>query len=703
MIVSLDMKSNHIVFILFIALLPMYSFAQMSAPISEYADILFENNELKIVFENKILLHAYVSSPREEYRWHTSDDESNGTITQIIAFSAKDWDHPVIMNGEITGSAESFPCEVDRRPKAPDIVRHSFGLSKSLLNRAVYDRKRDWVISFDVGSTIAIKPVTSQDISNKCSFDSKGFEVIIRFRPSYYQKHRGLKYFEPWTYSVWQKPVVGWCSWFAYYQDITEEKIKHVADVISGTLKPFGYEYLQIDDGYQRGQGLPELWLKPNEKFPSGLKNLSDYIQNTGIKPGIWTNVAFNQHEFAEQHKDWFVLDELGRPVSGNWIDLSIDGSNQMALDSIVIPVYKELKSEGWKYFKIDALRHLRYEGYNSNPEYFRRKNLDRVEVYRKLASTIRSEIGRDNYMLGCWGIRPELIGIIDGCRIGDDGFSYAGLAQYNSFNNIVWRNDPDHIELSEKEAYRSTMVTSLTGSVMLLTDKPDTYESARIEPAKRSAPTLFTLPGQIYDVDPSRSSLLDRVNGEISGSGPRPFDAGYIPKCELYLLEINKPYEHWMMLGRTGETIQKVNFSDLGLAADKEYYVFEFWSKKLIGSYIKELEFGKINSQFNCQLYCIRERKSVPQIVATNRHISCGGLELENVKWNDLTLSGESGLVANDTYDLYITEPDGYRFKAIACNNVDSTSNEKQGLLRVCHLKSAKGGKVQWEIRFER
>jgi hypothetical protein len=35
-----------------------------------------------------------------------------------------------------------------------------------------------------------------------------------------------------------------------------------------------------------------------------------------------------------------------------------------------------------------------------------------------------------------------------------------------NSFNNVVWRNDPDHIELSDREAWRSTMVTSLTGSL---------------------------------------------------------------------------------------------------------------------------------------------------------------------------------------------------------------------------------------------
>jgi len=71
--------------------------------------------------------------------------------------------------------------------------------------------------------------------------------------------------------------------------------------------------------------------------------------------------------------------------------------------------------------------------------------------------------------------------------RFGDDGFAYAGLAQYNSFNNIVWRNDPDHIELNE-DAFRSTLVTTLTGSLLMPTDKPAVYRTAAIEPAKRAA-----------------------------------------------------------------------------------------------------------------------------------------------------------------------------------------------------------------------
>lgn len=136
------------------------------------------------------------------------------------------------------------------------------------------------------------------------------------------------------------------------------------------------------------------------------------------------------------------------------------------------------------------------------------------------------------------------------------------------------------------EDAYRSTMVTALTGSLLMLTDKPAVYRTAAIEPAKRAAPVLFTRPGQSYDVDPSRSQNLERVNSEVSGSGPRVFDAGYTPNCFLYLLEINRPFDFWWVLGCTGGDFPEIRFADLGLDPAREYYVFEFWSKKLLGSF---------------------------------------------------------------------------------------------------------------------
>lgn len=681
----------------------LFAGKKSNPPPNQPAKLTIQDGIIVMEYEGTPVFRAEIRGDGTKYDTNTVTEKNNGRITQIVQITTESSRDSVEVAGRIFGSEESFPCETDRRDRGLAVVRHSYGLSHSLLNRGVYDRNRDWVFSVDYNPDVRITPEKDGPGGRAYNIRIRGYEIIIRFRPRFYQKHRGLEYYEPWSYKIWPEPIVGWCSWFAFFEDITEEDVKKTADVMAEALLPYGYEYIQMDDGFQRDHGLPEHWLEPNDKFPSGLKHLADYIKNKGLKPGIWTNVAFNQQAFAEKNKEMFVLDNAGRVSEGNWIDISVDGSNAQAVDRIIRPVYRGLEDMGWEYFKVDALRHLRYEGYNSHPEYFRKKGIDRVEAYRKLVLAIREEIGREHFMLGCWGIRPELIGIIDGCRIGTDGYSFAGLSQYNSFNNVIWRNDPDHIELSPEEAYRSTMVTSLTGSLFLLTDKPEVYLTDIVDPAKRAAPVLFTYPGQIFDVDPSRSQHLDRVDGEVSGSGPRIFDASRTPSVHLFLMEINKPFENWMLLGRTGGNFDTISFSELGLDADKEFYVFEFWSKRLAGSFSGSFSPGKIDPKYNCQLFCIRERLTRPQVVATSRHITCGGYDLEDVRWGDGVLSGKSRVVANDPYILYIVEPSGFALEEASIDGAKILKVEKSGELVQIAFLPVESTSVNWKLEYEK
>ena len=669
------------------------------------AQVKVDGTALEIIYHGRTIFNCRIENAADLDRLTTNDFKVGEAVDQIIAFNAKTWDKPVVLTGLISGSEESFPCESDPNPRSPAIVRHSSGLSKSLLNQAVYDRKWDWVLSVDdqPRTRTIVKPERTSVAGHDFSLRTQGYEIILRFRPRFYQAHRGLKHFEPWTYKVWERPVVGWCSWFAFLDDITERDMLRTTDVLAEVLAPYGFEYVQMDDGYQRDIGLPELWLEPNEKFPHGLGYLVSYIKRKGLKPGIWTNTAFAQTEFAEKHKDWFVLDGKGRVARGNWIRHILDASVPAALDGIVKPIYRGLREDGFEYFKVDALRHLRYEGYNAFSDHFRKKRLDVTTTYRKYVQTIRDAIGRDYFMLGCWGVRPELVGIIDGCRLGTDGFSFAGLSQYNSFNNVVWRNDPDHIELSGAEAFRSTMVTSLTGSLMLLTDKPDVYRTPVVEPAKRSAPVLFTLPGQVFDVDPSRSQDLWRADIEVSGKEPKVFDAGLVPRCHLYLLEVNRPFEDWMVLGRTGGENTAIKFEDLGLDKEREYFVFEFWSRKLRGAFSGAFPPGEVDPKFNCQVFCIRERHAHPQILATNRHITGGGVDLVDVIWESNRLSGKSRVVGGDAYELFISVPPGYAFDRAECAAASLIKTEWEGAVLRVSLKSDQSREVAWTVHFHK
>ncbi|HEY3383145.1 MAG TPA: alpha-galactosidase [Vicinamibacterales bacterium] len=675
--------------------------ADRAAPPNAPAQIAVEGDHVTIRYNGSVVFDGRIRNPDALRVAVPSVSRRGEAVDQVLALFATRGQLEV--SGIVTASAEAFPCESDRAVRALPVVRHSSGLSRSRLNQAVYDRRWDWVLSVDdhPRTAVTVTPVSDTADTRTFSLEARGTEIVLRFRPRFYQQHRGLRHFEPWTYAVWSRPVVGWCSWFAFFDKVTDQDVRRTADVMSEVLLPYGYEYLQIDDGYQRGTGLPELWLKPNDKFPQGMEATANYIRQKGLKPGIWTNATFSQTDYANQHKDWFVRNAAGGVARGNWIDHPVDASVPGALDALVRPIYKGLRGMGWEYFKLDALRHLRYEGYNSYRGHFEKKDLQPGDVLRQYVAAVREEVGRDHFLLACWGVRPELVGLVDGCRIGTDGFSYAGLAQYNSFNNVVWRNDPDHIELSATDAWRSTMVTSLTGSLFLLTDKPERYRTAFVEPARRAAPVLVTSPGQLYDVDPSRSSELARVDGEVSGRDPKPFDAGLTPAAHLYELEIARPFESWVVLGRTGGAFDEIRWEAIGLDPNKRYTVFEFWERRFISADAGSFVPGPISPAFNSQVFIIRERLPHPQIVATSRHITGGGVDLLDVSWKDGVLSGRSRVVGGESYEIFVTEPSGWRLADIRCDGTAALPVVRLGALAVSGCSPKASGEISWRATF--
>jgi alpha-galactosidase len=682
-----------------LALLPCALAAQ--APPNAPATLARTGDRVTLSYAGRAVYTARLAV-QGDVEFRTLTDTTGGRVTQVFKWTARGPQARLTLSGTVRGSDEAFPVEAEPREDALPLVRVADGLSTNRLNRAVYDRRRDWLLSVDVPAGAVVTPVAQGGDSTVFALEASGFEVALRFRSRFYSVHRGLTRFAPWTYRVRRGSVAGWTSWFAFFDRVTEDDIRRTAEVVSEVLKPFGYDVLQIDDGYQREPiGVPANWLNTNDKFPGGVDGLRTLIAARGLTPGIWTNTTFHDRDWALAHPRFFVRAPEGGPAYGNWVGYVMDGAAPGTLDTLVRPVYRELARQGWGYFKVDALRHLRYEGYNSFAEDFRRRGLDRETVYRDFVQAIRDAIGAGPYLLACWGIRPELAGIVDAVRVGTDGFGYGGFAQYNSFNNVVWRNDPDHIEIAGPDGYRAATITSLTGSLLMLTDKPETYRTPRVEAALRTAPVLFTLPGQVYDVDPSRSSVIAQADVATSGSGPRPLDADRRLAAPLYLLDVARSFERWSVLARAGGDESRLRFRDLGIAEDREHLVFEFWTHTLLGAFQDGFAPGPIDARYGVQVFCIRDRLPRPQLVATNRHVSCGGVDLVDVSWRDSTLTGQSDVVAGDGYALYVTEPPGWRFVDAQADGATVESTDREGALRVVRLRSAPGGRVTWRARF--
>ncbi|MCQ0111636.1 glycoside hydrolase family 27 protein [Zhouia amylolytica] len=91
------------------------------------------------------------------------------------------------------------------------------------------------------------------------------------------------------------RPMMGWASWNAYRINISEEIIQSQADaMVSLGLDTLGYEFINIDDGYFGGRDENGALIAHPVKFPNGMKALSDYIHNKGLKAGIYTDAGIN-------------------------------------------------------------------------------------------------------------------------------------------------------------------------------------------------------------------------------------------------------------------------------------------------------------------------------------------------------------------------------------------------------------------------
>ncbi|MHC4398499.1 MAG: hypothetical protein ACYTG0_02345 [Planctomycetota bacterium] len=79
----------------------------------------------------------------------------------------------------------------------------------------------------------------------------------------------------------------------------------------------------------------------------------------------------------------------------------------------------------------------------------------------------------------------------------------------------------------------------SMAGGVLMVSDLIEVYkDDQNLEGMRRSAPVLYTLPGQLYD-------YTHRRPGQYS----MPHCGGEAP---WWLLEIDRPFDHWSVLARS-------------------------------------------------------------------------------------------------------------------------------------------------------
>ena len=117
------------------------------------------------------------------------------------------------------------------------------------------------------------------------------------------------------------------------------------------------------------------------------------------------------------------------------------------------------------------------------------------------------------------------------------------------------------------------------------------------------------------------------------------------------------------------------------------------------------------ISPKYNCEVLGIRERQNGPQLLASNRHISCGALEIqrlkaestgqkevEGIRVKSFKLSGESEVIGGEEpYILYLTEPMGYQMSDVSVSQGKVLSSKKEGIMRIVTIGELDKGMLNW------
>lgn len=146
-------------------------------------------------------------------------------------------------------------------------------------------------------------------------------------------------------------PMMGWSSWNTYRVHINDSLICRQADLmVERGLKSAGYNFVNIDDGFQGGRSADGRLLTHPTRFPNGLRSVTDHIHNLGLKAGIYsdagrntcgnyydndtlaTGVGFYGHDdtdarfyFEEMNFDFIKIDFCGGDAGQNRDRLALD------------------------------------------------------------------------------------------------------------------------------------------------------------------------------------------------------------------------------------------------------------------------------------------------------------------------------------------------------------------------------------------
>lgn len=567
--------------------------------------------------------------------------------------------------GKTTFRDDAFPCRT--RPQVGErVLSLSTGATRSLSYDSLFSPKDDVALRFDAASLSVDKDAFR--IAGRIDEPAEATWSVALDRD--YFKKRWVPYYAPINRERLPRALSGWMSWNVYFDKATAEDNLAQARVAKEYLQPFGLDVWLIESWQGNSDSLPvsnfdNLSLKANEnQFPKGMKALADDIRALGFTPGLWTApFGTGSEEFYNAHKDWFLHNPDGTPMSTWNGRYTIDPSNDEAV--AWLRHYHDVASHEWGYefFKIDGM-----SGGNSgySAHFFEKpnvraafKNPDCVAPFERCVRELRAGIGDDRVFLACQGhfTGPEAL-YADAARTGADivhpnqpvkwenVLQQAGRTLNQNFvNNIVFISDPDTVlvgDLPLEEARVTATVVALPGQQTFFGDFLDKLPADRMKILQQTLPVCDVRPGALYP---------------------------YFNNLPVWDLKVSRPFGDWdvvALFNWTDEDAQiPFTLAEIG-AKEGEYVAYEFWTSTYLGAFAEKTSLQV--PAHAVRLLALHPRLNRPQFLSSDRHLTQGAVDLLNLDWNEeeTTLAATFKVIEKNATTARFLVPEGYKIVSV-------------------------------------
>lgn len=523
------------------------------------------------------------------------------------------------------------------------------------------------------------------------------------------------------VYSIRLPPNrAGYCTWYMEKHGgaSNEKQLLELSAYAAQKLKPFGFDFIQIDDGWQEGlatNGPKKNFTThaPGGPYPGGMKATADAIRRLGLTPGIWFMPFAGNHKdpYFQDHLDWFAKGPDGKPYETPWGGTCLDLTQPGAREHVKEVSARIARDWGYRVFKLDgfwtgsATRQIYVnDGYKDDAigeAGFADAEVTNIQALRSGARLLREAAGPEVFLLGCCVSQNMrslggAFGLVDAMRVGPDtGAGHIGAPHASRLwflNGRVWWNDPDCVSVRAatplEQARLNASFTAIAGDLFYNSDWMPDLPPERLDILRRSIPShgLASRPVDVLEHEPARIWHLADVRQT------RRRDVVALYNWDKGPVSISESAER------------------IGLPPAAEYVGFDFWANRFVPPF-KQAVRAELPAGGSCRILAVQPVLSHPQVLSTSRHVTQGMVDLAEERWDQAqrTLTGTSKLVAGDPYELRIVVPVGERsWNASAASvsaadraaGVDIAFKQDGPKLRVV-VNSPACRDVKWQVEF--